>query len=115
MTKAGESIIKGAQEALNVAQQDNNTEWIIIAITQDTELILDASPNIWNNFSDCTYALENGIKIPDEMKKGVYLIYNLTIKEIKTMWTLDSEAGLVTITGDFKLLYDWGIEPGCKK
>ena len=112
MTKAGESIIRGAQEALDIARQE---EWIIIAITQDTELILDASPSMWNNFSDSFHASENGIYIPEKMKKGIYLMHNLETKAVKAIWTLDSEAGFITVTGDFKLLYDWEFEPGCKK
>ena len=91
-------------------------EWIIIAVTQDTELILDASPNMWNNFSDSFHAAENGINIPDKMKKGVYLMYNLEIKNVKTVWSfLDFDAGFIIINGEFKLLYDWEVEPGCKK
>ena len=90
-------------------------EWIIIAITQDDGLILDASANMWNKFSHSPYALDNGVKIPERMKKGVYLMYNLEIKAVKAIWTLDSEAGFITITGDFKLLYDWEFASGCKK
>ena len=104
--------MRGAEEALDAVRQE---KWIIIAITQDTELILDASPSMWNNFSDSFHASENGIKVPDEMKKGVYLMYNLVIKEAKSVWTVYSVAGLLNVTGDFKLLYDWEFEPGCKK
>ena len=89
-------------------------EWIIIAVTQDDELVLDASANMWNYFSHSTYALDNGIDVPEGMKKGVYLMYNLVIKETKAMWSLDSEAGFITVTGDFKLLYDWKLNLDAK-
>jgi len=105
MTKEGESILKGAKE---------DTEWIIIAVTLDDELILDVSANVRNIFAGYAYAMDSGIEIPEGMGKGVYLMHNLVIKIVKTMWTLDDEAGFVNVTGDFRLLYEWKIEPGCK-
>ncbi len=89
-------------------------EWFIIAITQEDELILDSSPNMQSNFSHSTYALDNGVEVPENMKKGVYLMYNLVIKKIKALWSLEGEVGFITITGDFKLLYDWGLNPDAK-